>query len=85
MKGKHGTEAGNFVTSFVECQGKVLYEVLNLQFDTSRLERETADEFWSMMRTFASRFPSGPRIFVLTSLDSMTIIWNERMPLEPFL
>ena len=52
MVGKHGTEEDNFVTSFVECQGEVLYEILNLQFDTSRLERETADEFWSMMQTW---------------------------------
>lgn len=52
MTGKRGKEADNFVTSFVECQGEVSYEVLNLQFDTSRLERETADEFWSMMQTW---------------------------------
>ena len=52
MMGKRGIEADNFATSFVDCQGQILYEVLDLKFDTSHLRRETADEFWSMMKTW---------------------------------
>ena len=49
---ERGTKTDNFVTAFVECQGQVSYEVLDLKFDTSRLGRETSDEFWSMMQTW---------------------------------
>lgn len=52
MTGKCGTKADNFATSFVECQGEVSYEVLDLKFDTGRLGRETSDEFWSMMQAW---------------------------------